>query len=336
MTEQINQESNSVETPKDATEVFTEMLDAQESNDKPEVENEEVATEAVEETDEEALEEEVDEESEEDEPEATEEEDESEEDDEVEVEERKTYRVKSGGEEKEVTLQELVSGYQKGDDYTKKSQALADQRKAVEAEAHAVNEAMQMREQYAQRLSQVQALLQQEGDDGVDLAELKENDPIQYAIKVAEKTENNKKLQLLQQEQNNLAQAQQHQVAQHRAKLVAHEASMLTEKVKEFSDPKKAEQLKGEIRNFGKSIGFTDNELAQVYDHRHVMVMQKAMEYDKLQKANPGVTKKLVKAPKMAKKGNKVANVDVYTKQKKRLKSSGKLTDAVDVFKNFI
>ena len=43
MTEQINQESNdSVETPKDATDVFTEMLDAEESNDKPEVENEEV------------------------------------------------------------------------------------------------------------------------------------------------------------------------------------------------------------------------------------------------------------------------------------------------------
>ena len=76
MTEQINQESNdSVETPKDATDVFTEMLEAEESVDKPEVTNEEVATEAVEETDEEALEEEVEEESE-DEPEATEEEDE--------------------------------------------------------------------------------------------------------------------------------------------------------------------------------------------------------------------------------------------------------------------
>jgi len=334
MTEQINQESNSVETPKDATDVFTEMLDAEESKDKPEVENEEVATEAVEETDEEALEEEVEEESEEDEPEATEEEDED--SDEVEVEERKTFRVKANGEEKDVTLDELVSGYQKGEDYTKKSQALAEDRKKVEAEAHAVNEAMQMREQYAQRLGQVQQLLAQDANDGTNLEELKENDPIQYAIKVAEKTENNKKLQLLQQEQNKLAQAQQQQVAQHQAKLVAHEAQMLTEKVKEFSDPKKAEQLKGEIRNFGKSIGFTDNELAQVYDHRHVMVMQKAMEYDKLQKANPSVTKKLAKAPKMAKKGNKVANVDVYTKQKKRLKSSGKLTDAVDVFKNFI
>jgi len=335
MTEQINQEANSVETPKDATEVFTEMLEAEESNDKPEVENEEVATEAVEETDEEALEEEVEEESEEDEPEDTEDEDDSEEEDEVEVEERKTFRVKANGEEKDVTLDELVSGYQKGEDYTKKSQALAEQRKAVEAEAHAVNEAMQMRQEYAQRLSQVQELLSQNNDD-VDLAELKENDPIQYAIKVAEKTENNKKLQLLQQEQNKLAQAQQQQVAQHQAKLVAHEAQMLTEKVKEFSDPKKAEQLKGEIRNFGKSIGFTDDELAQVYDHRHVMVMQKAMEYDKLQKANPSVTKKLAKAPKMAKKGNKVANVDVYTKQKKRLKSSGSLDDATSVFKNFI
>ena len=124
------------------------MLDAEESNDKPEVENEEVATEAVEETDEEALEEEVDEESE-DEPEDTEEEDDSEE---VEVEERKTYRVKASGEEKDVTLDELVSGYQKSTDYTQKSQQLAEERKKVEAHAQEVQNAMRTREAYAQKL----------------------------------------------------------------------------------------------------------------------------------------------------------------------------------------
>ena len=64
--------------------------------------------------------------------------------------------------------------------------------------------------------------------------------------------------------------------------------------------------------------------------------MQKAAQWDKLQKANPSVTKKLSKAPKMSKKGNKIAKTDVYQQQKKRLKTSGKLTDAVDVFKNFI
>ena len=335
MTEQINQESNSVETPKDATEVFTEMLDAEESNDKPEVENEEVATEAVEETDEEALEEEVEEESE-DEPETTDEYDEDSDEDEVEVEERKTYRVKAGGEEKDVTLEELVTGYQKGDDYTKKSQTLAEQRKVVEAEAKAIQEAQHLREQYAQRLNQVQTILSQGKNSEEDLQLLKENDPIAYAVRVAENTEANKKIQLVQQEQARLAQESNQHRANQQAQFVADQSKMLVEKVKEFSDPKKAEQIKNDIRSFGKSVGFTDNELAQVYDHRHVIILQKAMEYDKLQKANPSVTKKLSKAPKMSRKGNKVANTDVYTKQKKRLKTSGKLTDAVDVFKNFI
>jgi len=335
MTEQINQESNSVETPKDATDVFTEMLDAEESNDKPEVDNEEVATEAVEETDEEALEEEVDEESE-DEPEATDEDDEDSEEDEVEVEERKTYRVKAGGEEKDVTLEELVTGYQKGDDYTKKSQTLAEQRKVVESEAKAIQEAQHLREQYAHRLNQVQSILLQGKNSDEDLQLLKENDPIAYAVRVAENTEQNKKMQLVQQEQNRLAQESNQHRATQQAQFVTNQSKMLVEKVKEFSDPKKAEQIKNDIRSFGKGVGFTDDELAQVYDHRHVIILQKAMEYDKLQKANPGINKKLSKAPKMSKKGNKVAKTDNYTKQKKRLKGTGTLDDATSVFTNFL
>ncbi len=335
MTEQINQESNSVETPKDATDVFTEMLDAEESKDQPEVENEEVDAEAVEETDEEALEEEVEEESK-DEPEATEEEDEDLDEDEVEVEERKTYRVKAGGEEKDVTLEELVSGYQKGDDYTKKSQTLAEQRKEVETQISAIQEAQRQRDEYYARLGQVNELLNNNIDNTVNLEELKENDPIQYAIKVAEQTETNKKIQLIQNEQARLAQETRQHQANQQAHFVSEQSKLLVDKVKEFSDPKKAEQIKNDIRSFGKSVGFTDNELSQVYDHRHVILLQKAMMYDKLQKSNPSVSKKVANAPKMSKKGNKVANMDNYTKQKKRLKSSGKLTDAVDVFKNFI
>ena len=333
--EQVNQESfDSVETPRTAEDVFTEMLVAEESgNDKPAVVNDEVETEDAEEVTEEVLDDEVDEESDEDELEATEEYDI--EADEDEVDEAVTYTVKSGGEEREVTVDELISGYQKGDDYTKKSQVLAEQRKAVEAEAHAVQEAMQLREQYAQRLDQVRVLLEN-SDEQVDLDELKENDPITWSIKVAEKTENNKKLQLIEQEQNRLSQAHQKQAAEQQSKMVAHEAEMLTSKVKEFSDPKKAEQIKGEIRNFGKGIGFSDQELAQVYDHRHVMVLQKAMAYDRIQKAKAGVTKKVAKAPKMAKQGNKVAKTDIYTKQKKRLKGSGNISDATEVFKNFL
>jgi hypothetical protein len=182
----------------------------------------------------------------------------------------------------------------------------------------------------------VQQILTDGKEDMADLEQLKENDPIQYAIKVAEQTEQNKKIQLVQQEQARLAQESNQYMANQQAQFVANQSKMLTEKVKEFSDPKKAEQIKSDIRSFGKSVGFSDQELAQVYDHRHVIILQKAMEYDKLQKANPSVTKKLKNAPKMAKKGNKVAKTDVYTKQKKRLKSSGSIEDATSVFTNFI
>ena len=329
MEEQINDTSNEVvETQVDAVETFTNMLEAEESNDKPEVTDEQEDEEAVEETVEEAESEEVDEESDEDELDDTDEDD-------VEVEERKTYRVKAGGEEKEVTLQELVSGYQKGDDYTKKSQSLAEERKKVEQHAHEVSQAMQMKEEYAQRLAQVEQVLMSD-NDSENLDELKENDPIQYAIKVAEQTETNKKINILRQERAKVQQQQQAYQAQQQHAVVQNEAKMLSEKVKEFSDPKKAEQIKNDIRSFGKSVGFSDQELSQVYDHRHVLILQKAMEYDKLQQSKAGVNKKLSNAPRMAKKGKKVVNADNYTKQKKRLRSSGSLDDATSVFKNFI
>ena len=333
--EQINDTSNEVvETPKDAEAVFTELLEAEESNDKPEVTNEEQENtqENAEEVEVEAESEEEVEDLEEDDLET----DEEEAEDEYEVEEQKTYKVKANGQEQEVTLDELVSGFQKGSDYTKKSQELAAQKQAVQQEAHAIQEAMQLREEYSHRLSQVQQLLQNQGDDGVDMAELKENDPIAWSIKTAEKTEQNKKLQLLAAEQDKLAYAQRQQVSQHQAKVVAHEAELLVSEMKEFSDPKKAEQVKKDIRSYGKAIGFTDQELAQVYDHRHVMVLHKAAQWDKLQKANPSVNKRLVNAPKMAKKGNKVAKTSTVTKQKNKLKGSGSIADATELFKNFI
>ena len=329
MEEQINDTSNEVvETQVDAVETFTSMLEAEESNDKPEVTYEQEDEEAVEEAAQEAESEEVDEESDEDELDDTEEDD-------VEVEERKTYRVKSGGEERDVTLKELVSGYQKGDDYTKKSQTLAEARKKVEAHAHEVQQAMQVKEEYAQRLAQVEQFLMSDNEP-VNLDELKENDPIQYAIKVAEQTETNKKINLLRQERAKVQQQQQAYQSQQQHAVVQNEAKMLSEKVKEFSDPKKAEQIKNDIRSFGKSVGFSDQELSQVYDHRHVLILQKAMEYDKLQQSKAGVNKKMSNAPRMAKKGKRVVNADVYTKQKKRLRSSGSLDDATSVFKNFI
>jgi hypothetical protein len=264
--------------------------------------------------------------------------DEGEEETEYEEEELQRFTVKAAGEEKEVTLEELMQGYQLGADYTKKTQEVAEQRKAVEAERRAVEEAKQVRDTYAQRLQAIEQFLTSGEDSPEDLAAMKENDPIGYAVKVAELTEKKEQLAQVRAEQQRLAQQQQAEQQQTMAQMVQQEATKLSQVLPEFSDPAKGEQLRSEIRNYGKSVGFTDAELSQVYDSRHVLMLHKAMQYDKLQKSKPNVKKKVAEAPKMVKSGTKVkeGNRDVRKKQMNKLKQTGRVADAAALFENFI
>lgn len=257
---------------------------------------------------------------------------------EEELEEPQRFKVKAAGEEKEVTLEELMQGYQLGADYTKKTQELAENRKAVEAEARAILEAKQVRDTYAQRLQAIEQFLTQGQDSSEDLAAMKENDPIGYAVKVAELTEKKEQLAQVRAEQERIAQQQQADRQQEMARLVQQEATKLSQVLPEFSDPTKGEQLRSEIRNYGKSVGFNDQELSQVYDSRHVLMLHKAMMYDKLQKSKPAVNKKVAQAPKMVKSGTKVteSNRDNRKKQMNKLKQTGKVRDAAALFENFI
>ena len=316
-------------TVREAAGGFESFLDRQENPVKDNSEG--VSEEVVEETLE-ASEEEV--ESEEDTYEA---EDSDEDEEETEEEAPQTFTVKASGEEKEVTFDELVSGYQLGADYTKKTQELAENRKAVEAEARAIIEAQQVRDTYAQRLQAVEQLLAM-NDSTEDLVSMRENDPLGYAIKVADMTEKKEQLQAVRAEQHRIAQQQQADRAQAMQRQIAQESAKLAEVLPEFSDKAKGEQIRNEIRNYGKTVGFTDQELSQVYDSRHVLVLHKAAMYDKLQKSKPGVQKKVANAPKMIKSGTKQTknSNDVQRRQKQQLKGSGKVRDAAKLFENFI
>jgi hypothetical protein len=323
------QEGSGNLTVREAAGGFESFLDSQENPVKDNSEG--VSEEVVEETLE-ASEEEV--ESEEDTYEA---EDSDEDEEETEEEAPQTFTVKASGEEKEVTFDELVSGYQLGADYTKKTQELAENRKAVEAEARAIIEAQQVRDTYAQRLQAVEQLLRM-NDSTEDLVSMRENDPIGYAIKVADMTEKKEQLQAVRAEQHRIAQQQQADRAQAMQRQIAQESAKLAEVLPEFSDKVKGEQIRNEIRNYGKTVGFTDQELSQVYDSRHVLVLHKAAMYDKLQKSKPGVQKKVANAPKMIKSGTKQTknSNDVQRRQKQQLKGSGKVRDAAKLFENFI
>ena len=327
-----NTESGNL-TVTDAASAIEGMLSAPEdSTEQPEVVEEQ--TEEVEEVEETETEPEVEEEVE-----AEEEvEEESEVEEEEVVEEEQTFTIKAAGEEKEVTLDELKKSYQLGSDYTKKTQEVAEQRKVIEQEAKAIIEARKVKDDYAQRLQAVEQFLTGTNDSPEDLAAMKENDPIGYAVKVAEMTEKKEQLQQVQSERERLAQEQNAVRADEMQKFVAQEAQKLTQSLPEFSDKAKGEQIRNEIRNYGKKVGFTDDELSQVYDSRHVLVLHKAAQWDKLQASKSGVKKKVAKAPKTMKGGAKVKQTvtDRTKKQHKRLLQTGDARDAAALFENFI
>jgi len=260
-----------------------------------------------------------------------------EQDDDGEEQEQPTYLVKAAGEEREVTLNELIKSYQLGTDYTKKSQAVAEERKAVEAERQAVQEAKQMRDTYAQRLEMIEQMLQPQQEENLEY--LKETDPIGYSVKVAEMIQRDKQLAAVQAERHRINQQQEQDRQVQMQSVVAEEMQKLSSYIPEFTDPAKGEAIRNDIRAFGKQIGFSDNELAAVYDSRAVLTLYKAMQYDKLVASKPAITKKVTEAPKAIKSGvskPRDSNAEEIKKLKARARSSGSIRDAANVFERFL
>lgn len=246
------------------------------------------------------------------------------------------YKVKASGEEVEVELDELIKGYQQGADYTKKSQALAEQRKAIEAERQHLEYVKQERQAYAQKLQALDSFLSQQ-NQGVNLDVLKETDPIGYAVAVAEQSQREKQLAVVRNEQQRLAQQQQ---SEQQASLQNHlrqESEKLTSLIPELATPQ-GDAVRKQIRDYAKSIGWTDQELSQLYDSRAVVTLYNGMKYQQLQKSKPEVNKKLQAAPKMMRSGTSAPPVKSSGDKQamQRLRETGKVTDAARAFERFI
>jgi hypothetical protein len=303
-------------TVEGAANAFLSMMDREDGSDKEQPESASEANESDAESDDES---------------------EVEQDDDGEEQEQPTYLVKAAGEEREVTLNELIKSYQLGTDYTKKSQAVAEERKAVESERQAVQEAKQMRDTYAQRLEMIEQMLQPQQEENLEY--LKETDPIGYSVKVAEMIQRDKQLAAVQAERSRINQQQEQDRQAQMQHVVAEEMQKLSSAIPEFTDPAKGEAIRNDIRAFGKQIGFSDNELAAVYDSRAVLTLYKAMQYDKLVASKPAITKKVTEAPKAIKSGvskPRDSNAEETRKLKARAKSSGSVRDAASVFERFI
>jgi hypothetical protein len=252
------------------------------------------------------------------------------EDEVVETETPQVYTVKIDGDEHEVTLDELRNGYQRQADYTRKSQSLAEQRKAYESNLEAVQNE---RGQYAQALEVLSA---QQGADlerfkSVDWATLKQDDPMEYMEKRLELQDAKDKILSVRAEQERVQQQAVDDSKTFLQNKLQKEAETLTEKLPEYSDP--SSNLRNQIRDYTLGLGFSQEDVDGITDHRVVLVLHKAMLADK---GSTAPSKKTKTVPKVVKSGTPQTKAQKSRKAKQnvreRLAKTGHQRDAANVF----
>ena len=234
----------------------------------------------------------------------------------------------------EITLAELKSGQLRQSDYTKKTQALAQERQTLEADMEKLNAE---RQAYAQLLPQLQRQLSGEvtAEEQAQLEQLRETDPMQYMMAKDQITARQEKAQAVKAEmervQKSMAEEQQKQLATY----IQNENAMLFEKLPEWRDQEVAKKEGQELSEFLKSQGYTEDEIRSLYDHRGVIMAR-------LAKIGFEAQAKIKKAPRQ--KVRKVAKAGTTNVRKKspariareNLAKTGSMNAATAVFENIL
>jgi len=328
---------------REAQEALLGMLDSVEEKPKEEQAAPTEEEESTEETQDESLEEEPQEEleaasEEEEAEEATEETDDGEEEDPL-------YAVTVNGEEHEVTFDELLRGYSRQSDYTRKTQELSNDRKQMEELQKQYNSEVSTiqaeRQQYMESLNQIIANSSAGLDKfaNVDWQSLKDTDPIEYVTKKEEFREAQEKVQGMQQEQYNAQHRHAEESKQLRSHILKEEHGKLSAALPEWGEPEKQKKMASEIRDYASSQGFSAEEINSLVDHRSLIVLLKASKYDAMQNADVK-SKKIKNKPRVIRAGKGRSSGDgsksKHTAQMRRLRDSGHVRDATSLFEDFV
>ena len=252
-----------------------------------------------------------------------------------EVEEQPVYRVTVDGSEIEVTQDELINGYSRQQDYTRKTQELANQRKTIEQQAQELSQRDAI---YAQLLPKMEAQLQGELVNEPDWDSLYNDDPIAFVREKQIWDEKKEKLKAAEAEQQRLQQEayakQQEQIAQQ----VQEGQQKILEIIPEWKNAEVAQQEKLAIRDYGINVlGYLPQEMDAIYDYRALLGLRNAWLNSKTVEATK--KKPTQKAPaRVARPGTTTRKKTVAPakRAKQVLAKTGKVQDAAKVFEQFL
>lgn len=246
------------------------------------------------------------------------------------------FTVRVDGKDEEVSQSELIAGYSRTSDYTRKTQALSNDRKAFVAAQEAVSAE---RAEYAKLLPKLREALATGMEAEPNWAELKEKDPQQYLIQKDQWNERKQRIAAVQEQERKTAERSAKEREAQIEQIAVEQHNKLLERLPAWRDTKVATKEGELIVAALQAVGFSGQEL-EIFDHRAILIARKAALYDKhvadLAAAKGKVREQRVPVAKPGATVRTNKDTERAKADRSRLNKTGSVRDAGKVFENFL
>ena len=238
----------------------------------------------------------------------------------------------------EITIEELRSGHLRQKDYTRKTQELAENRKAMEAQYQEIE---RERAEYAQLLPAMAERIQQAAEQEPDWDTLYDADPVMAAKAERqwrkEQEERVAQLQAVQAEQQRMQQIEAQKREQMQQSYLEQQRQILPDIIPEWRDKKVAATEATQIRDFLLGEGFSEQDVSGMSNATLVKLARKAMLYDRGEtRANEVKAKPKKPRAKILKSGSRASQpkrTSAAQEAQNRARKTGRVNDAAAAIK---
>lgn len=230
---------------------------------------------------------------------------------------------------------------QKGAHYTQEMQKLREEQRNWQSEREQVaNQLRQQEQQYTQALESLEqtfgAVLGNEQPDwhSEEMQRLRQEKPQEYAELRAQWDQ----LGAIQAERERVERERQQEQMEKLQEYQREQYQQLEQKKPEWTDPQTRQKDISMMEDYARSLGFKDEELANVVDHRFLLVLHDAARYQQARETGTETAKKKG-ASKTASPGNgKKVNAGnrKFRKKREALKETGDVRQAGDLLQEIM
>jgi hypothetical protein len=175
-------------------------------------------------------------------------------------------------------------------DYTKKSQANADMKKALEAKSAEIDE---VKTNLSERITALDSIIESQSNPD-ELIELRDTDPSEYLRRKEEIAEKQKLSEQSKKELEALKKAEDDE-------RINKEQQLLLDALPTWQDPKQRDADIALIDSYTKESGLTDSDFNAIQSHKLMIMALDAAKYQALQKDAAETEKQVEKAPNVVK-----------------------------------